>query len=93
MQKRRWLSLIILVPVLLLAACQGEVVTIPEAEVYASVDVPAQSETSPIGVAPTPTSQTPAEPNECLNCHVDKQRLIDTAKPEEVVESESSGVG
>lgn len=93
MHKKRWLSLIILMPVLLLAACQGEVAPIPEAEVYASVDVAAQSQTNPIGAAPTPTSQTPPEPNECLNCHADKQRLIDTSKAEEVVESESSGVG
>ena len=33
------------------------------------------------------------ENNECLNCHSDKDLLIETAKPEEVVESESKGVG
>ena len=33
------------------------------------------------------------ESNHCLDCHSDKQELIDTAKPEEVVESESSGAG
>lgn len=32
-------------------------------------------------------------PNYCLTCHIDQQQLIDTAKPEEVVESESSGEG
>jgi len=93
MQKSRWLSLIILVPALLLVACQGEVATIPEGEVFASVDALPQSETNPIAAAPTPTSQTPPEPNECLNCHADKQRLIDTVEPEEDVESQSSGVG
>lgn len=34
-----------------------------------------------------------AEPNYCLECHVDKQQLIDTAKPEEEEISESSGEG
>lgn len=34
-----------------------------------------------------------AESNHCLDCHSDKQELIDTAKPEEVVESESTGAG
>jgi hypothetical protein len=31
--------------------------------------------------------------NECLACHTEKDRLIETAKPEEVVEKESSGAG
>jgi hypothetical protein len=93
MRNLRWLSLIIVLLAMLITGCQGEAVTNPAEEVYASVDTHPQGETAPIAAALLPTSQTPAVPNECLNCHADKQRLIDTAKPEEVAESESSGVG
>ena len=39
--------------------------------------------------------QIPAtpQPDECLLCHLDKQRLIDTADPEVEVVSESEGEG
>ncbi len=46
--------------------------------------------------APTPELATVSEPEEtdyCLDCHADKERLIDTAKPEEIVESENEGAG
>ena len=93
MRKLRWLILIILVLTPWLVACQREAVTSLTDEVYVSVDMHSQGEINPIAIAPVPTSQDAPEPNECLKCHTDKQRLIDTAKPEEVVESESSGVG
>ncbi|WP_322506899.1 hypothetical protein [Anaerolinea sp.] len=38
---------------------------------------------------PTPTPKV----DTCLECHTDKDRLIDTAKPEEKVVSESEGAG
>lgn len=45
---------------------------------------------------PEPTLAPVAEPvvkNDCLDCHTDKQRLINTAKPEEIVISENAGEG
>jgi len=49
----------------------------------ASLSTPVSAENSPAS----------AEPDYCLDCHTDKQRLIDTAKPEEKVASESKGEG
>ncbi|GAP09193.1 hypothetical protein BECAL_00333 [Bellilinea caldifistulae] len=56
--------------------------------------------------APTATSEVPARPtapaatatsqpqvNYCVECHTDKDRLIQTAKPEEEVIEESEGAG
>ncbi len=55
-------------------------------------------------IQPPPSENTPepkpaffgnptAEANDCLDCHSDKERLIETAKPEEEVVSENEGTG
>jgi hypothetical protein len=75
---KRFLS-ILLLPIFLLTACARNV------EVRAA-PLPESSLVSESAIEPAPT-------NECLSCHRDQQRLIDTAKPEEVQVKESSGTG
>lgn len=56
-----------------------------------------QASTPPAVETVSPTAQATATEvpatNECLNCHTEKQSLIDTAKPVVAVEAESKGVG
>ncbi|MFM8322784.1 MAG: hypothetical protein ACKOC5_17875 [Chloroflexota bacterium] len=88
----RWTMMLFAIG-LLLAACQpGGSLSLSEPAAglaQPQVEQPVQAAATEI----VPTA-APEMPNECLNCHADKQRLIDTAKPEEpAAESESSGVG
>jgi cytochrome c5 len=43
--------------------------------------------------ADSPDSEEDISEDHCLDCHTDKDRLIDTAAPEEEVVEESSGEG
>ena len=55
---------------------------------------PTDEPTGEIVPDPAPVSVDFAvEVNYCLDCHADKERLIETAKPVEVVVSENEGAG
>ena len=78
-----------LMGILALGACSAT----PTATVEPTEDVPTLEATEVVLVEePTPTA-TPEEISECVECHQDKQRLIDTAAEEEEVEEENSGQG
>jgi len=49
-------------------------------------------ETDPSGSG-EPEAISPEPMDECANCHIDKQMLIDYAKPLEALESENEGEG
>lgn len=72
----------LVVTVFVLSACGTQPATLTPT--LTATEAPIETETV-VDVQP--------EADECLTCHTDKQRLIDTAKPEEVAESESKGVG
>ncbi|MGD9093755.1 MAG: hypothetical protein PVF74_12975 [Anaerolineales bacterium] len=105
MHNPRMIVLLVLAMVLL-AACGGAPTnTAPVETEVTEVVLPTETEveqdptpTEVPTVEPTPTeipTEVPTEVpiDECLECHQDKDRLIDTAKPEEEVVSESSGEG
>lgn len=83
---------------LLLSGCQAR----PEMPVFNGVltqsapigEVALAQASDPTFEAATEADAVVAEVNECLECHRDKDLLIETAKPEEPeAESESKGVG
>jgi hypothetical protein len=88
----RWFY-ILMAATLFLASCQpsGVAVSLEGAVAPAPVENPAAVVPTH---EPTPQAAPEAEMDECLSCHSDKDRLIETAKPdEESAESESKGVG
>jgi hypothetical protein len=79
---RKFQSAFIVLFLLLLGACTAT-----------TVPTTAQEATeSPSAVPALPTVEVEAE-DYCVSCHTDKEQLISNAKPIEVAESESKGVG
>jgi hypothetical protein len=91
MQHTRWLYIFTAFS-LLISSCQA-------AEVAVNVDNPTTGGEMPVASAlGDSTSQEDDsagvnENNECLNCHSNKDQLIETAELEKPAESESKGVG
>jgi hypothetical protein len=73
---------------LLISSCQpAETASVKPKTVSREIPVVSALLNSPAQAA------DPLENNECLNCHSDKDKLIETASPEEPAEAESKGVG
>jgi hypothetical protein len=94
MPSKRLIFRICIVALLLaigLAACQQTPEEQPtSATIEASVPPTEIPTEPPTEAAPT---EEPETVDECLLCHVDQQRLIDTADPVEEVVSENEGAG
>ena len=94
MRRIFWLFLL-MGAILTLAGCQTGAAALLVDSVPKEA-APAQPMGMPSISEPVKADHLAAEPvlDECLDCHADKDRLIDTAKPEEgIAESESKGVG
>jgi len=81
MRKYVFSGILMLLGLFFLSACA----TSSAAQAPSETDIPTETEA---------VATSAPEAGECLACHTDKQRLIDTAAPiVEIAEAESKGVG
>lgn len=91
MRRFQWFSSFIILAILLSSCGSVDAQLGVDQQLVQSLDL---EPAGPAQTVSTPEATAAAETNECLNCHADKERLIDTADPvEAIAESESKGVG
>jgi hypothetical protein len=84
------LTLCLLISSCGLASSESDILSLSSVSLQPQLDV----ETGSILPGTEDLTEEPTQSvNECLLCHQDKQRLIDSAKPEEEVISENTGQG
>jgi hypothetical protein len=89
-----WVSLLLLMGTVALTACQSA--GVDEAAQVANVEPVLVETVTAISPTQTPLADPTAEPipiDNCLDCHTNKDLLIQTADPEEEVISENEGEG
>ena len=91
MRRFQWFASFIVIALLISSCGTPDVRVSVDQQPVQSLDL---EPASPAQTVSTPEATEVAETNECLNCHSDKQRLIDTGDTvEPTAESESTGVG
>ena len=91
MSIKKYFIILILFVILGLTGCKTtSLAEIPSEDIIESTQI--LQETAELNPAATP-EESSGETNHCLECHTDKQSLMDSADPVVLVESESSGAG